>query len=66
MKKTYYIIYKVATALLLLFALGLTALPASGQNRERQYDADHPLTIIGDWDKPPYEFLNDQGVPTGR
>ena len=65
MKKTYYIIYKVATALLLLFALGLTALPASGQNRGRQYDADHPLTIIGDWDKPPYEFLNDQGVPAG-
>jgi len=29
------------------------------------YDKSHPLIIVCDWDKPPYEFLNDKGFPAG-
>lgn len=32
---------------------------------ERVYDADHPLVIVGDWDKPPYEFQDEKGQPAG-
>lgn len=30
-----------------------------------KYDKSHPLIIVCDWDKPPYEFLDDQGEPAG-
>ena len=26
---------------------------------------NRPIIITGDWDKPPYEFYNDQGAPSG-
>ena len=29
------------------------------------YDRSKPLRIVGDWDKPPFEFLNDKGEPAG-
>ena len=29
------------------------------------YNADHPVTVVCDWDKPPYEFMNGQGQPAG-
>lgn len=38
---------------------------ASGHSLGERYHAGHPLTIVCDWDKPPYEFLNDQGKPAG-
>ncbi len=31
----------------------------------REYTEDHPLTIVSDWEFPPYEFLNDRGEPDG-
>ena len=65
MKKTYNIINKVATTVFLLLGLALASQPAVGQSWTDRYNADHPLTIVGDWDKPPYEFLNDQGMPAG-
>lgn len=30
-----------------------------------RYTANRPVTIICDWDKPPYEFMNDKGQPAG-
>lgn len=30
-----------------------------------KYNQEHPLIIVCDWDKPPYEFLDDQGEPAG-
>ena len=29
------------------------------------YTKDHPLVIVCDWDKAPYEFLDDHGHPSG-
>ncbi|MBR1668626.1 MAG: transporter substrate-binding domain-containing protein [Bacteroidaceae bacterium] len=43
--------------LLLLFPMALHA--------QQNYTTQHPIIITGDWDKPPYEFYNDQGVPAG-
>lgn len=33
--------------------------------QKRVYDEKHPVIIAGDWDKPPYEYQNDQGEPAG-
>ena len=43
----------------------LAAVPATAQSLESRYNADHPVTIVCDWDKPPYEFLDDKGQPAG-
>ncbi len=51
--------------LLILLTLCLQATTAMSQNLADKYNAEHPLIIVGDWDKPPYEFLNDQGQPAG-
>lgn len=32
---------------------------------QRKYDAAHPVVIVGDWDKPPYEFQDEKGEPAG-
>ena len=39
-------------------------LPANAQ-LSREYTADRPLTIVSDWEFPPYEFRNDRGEPDG-
>ena len=31
----------------------------------KSYDAEHPVVIVCDWDFPPYEFRNDDGLPDG-
>ena len=31
----------------------------------REYTEDRPLTIVSDWEFPPYEFRNDRGEPDG-
>lgn len=48
----------------MLLLLAVVPLTANGQLNEK-YNREHPLTIVCDWDKPPYEFLDDQGVPAG-
>ena len=35
------------------------------QSLSGKYNAQRPIIVVGDWDKPPYEFLNDKGQPTG-
>ena len=52
-----HLLYKVA---LLLLPLTATAHPLT-----ERYTKEHPVVIVGDWDKPPYEFLNDKGQPAG-
>ncbi len=47
--------------LLLMMMLPMTA-SAELNNR---YTEKNPVTIVCDWDKPPYEFLDDEGKPAG-
>ena len=42
-----------------------TGLRISAQQLSDKYTAEHPVVIVCDWDKPPYEFLNDKGMPAG-
>ena len=51
----------VSLCLLLFLPLYAVAQP----QLNKRYDVNHPVVIIGDWDKPPYEFLNDNGEPAG-
>ena len=39
--------------------------PRQKAQYQRRYDAAHPVIIVGDWDKPPYEFQDDTGKPAG-
>jgi len=56
-----------ATVLRILMAF-LILIPAttvlSGTLTTR-YTKERPVIVICDWDKPPYEFLNDKGQPSG-
>ena len=47
--------------LLSLFA----ALPVGAQQLTDRYNSRRPVVIACDWDKPPYEFLDDKGNPAG-
>ncbi len=51
-----------AAVLALLCCLTVVSAASELSNK---YNAQHPLIIVGDWDKPPYEFLNDNGEPAG-
>ena len=54
---------KIRHIILCLFTL--LSLSISAQELTEKYNQDHPVTVVCDWDKPPYEFLNDQGEPDG-
>lgn len=43
----------------------LVASSLSAQDWSEKYTAQKPLVVVGDWDKPPYEFQNDQSQPAG-
>ena len=47
----------------LITCLSLTA--AVAQSLSEKYTKERPVVVVCDWDKPPYEFLNDKGQPTG-
>ena len=51
--------------LIIVTAIVLSVAHALAQSLSDKYNAEHPLIIVGDWDKAPYEFLNDQGQPAG-
>jgi len=42
-----------------------TFLPLSAQQLSDTYTASRPVVVVCDWDKAPYEFLNDKGQPSG-
>lgn len=49
----------------LLLFVSLQPVTISAQQLTDTYNAQRPVVIACDWDKPPYEFLNDQGQPDG-
>ena len=49
----------------MVILLCLTATAARATEWNGKYDEGRPLVIAGDWDKAPYEFLNDDGKPAG-
>ena len=52
--------------LLLIFVTLLCSLFTSfAQPLSEKYTAKRPVVMVCDWDKPPYEFLNDKGEPAG-
>ena len=51
--------------LLLTAALLMAALTAGAQPLGERYTNVRPVIIVCDWDKPPYEFLDDNGHPAG-
>lgn len=58
----------ILTVLAIFFAVGQTCADVVQKHPstyERTYDAEHPLIIVGDWDKPPYEFQDEKGQPAG-
>ena len=48
-----------------LYLLCFLPISASAQQLTEKYNAQRPVVVVCDWDKPPYEFLNDQGEPAG-
>jgi len=53
--------YILATIILLT----VCTLRTAAQNLSDQYNKEHPVVIVCDWDLPPFEFLNDNGNPAG-
>ncbi len=54
-----------ASILLTLLLLALLHVAAGAAPLSDRYNDSRPLVVVGDWDKPPYEFLNDKGQPAG-
>ena len=54
--------YNLRTALLVLSLLCYKGVSAALSSR---YSEQKPLVIACDWDAPPYEFLDDKGLPAG-
>lgn len=52
-------------AWLLSCLLSLIPINSSAQQLTDTYNRQRPVIIACDWNKAPYEFLNDQGEPTG-
>ena len=55
------------TAVTLLFMLAPWTMSqhTAAQEWKDKYTVEHPLVIVGDWDKAPFEFLNNDGEPSG-
>ena len=49
----------------LLCLLAVDAATAQDTALTERYNSKRPVTIACDWDKPPYEFLNNNGQPAG-
>jgi signal transduction histidine kinase len=50
---------------IMLTACLLTPVVVAAQSLTDRYNKKRPLVVVCDWDKAPYEFLNDQGQPAG-
>ncbi len=48
----------------ILFAVA-AILPATAQSIEDRYNKRRPVVMICDWDRPPYEYINDAGQLAG-
>ncbi|MBQ2949894.1 MAG: transporter substrate-binding domain-containing protein [Prevotella sp.] len=65
MSNRYTIIYSRLMAILLLLCSWHICPEMSAKNVLGQYTEEHPLTIIADWDFPPYDYRNNNGNPSG-
>lgn len=63
--KNYHTSYSPLRLLLMLGLCLLPMLTVKAQSWKQKYTREHPLIIVGDWDKPPYEFLDRDGHPAG-
>ena len=52
---------KILLILFTVYGLQFTV----AQSLTEKYNSSHPVTVVCDWDKPPYEFLNNEGEPSG-
>ena len=48
-----------------MLLLSATAIRSMAQQLSDTYTKQRPVVIVCDWDKAPYEFLNDKGQPSG-
>ena len=48
-----------------MLLLSATAIKSMAQQLSDTYTKQRPVVIVCDWDKAPYEFLNDKGQPSG-
>ena len=51
--------------LTIFFIFHLSLLTAYAQSLSEKYNNKRPVVVVCDWDKPPYEFLNNNGEPAG-
>ena len=51
--------------LTIFFIFHLSLLTTDAQSLSEKYNAKRPVVVVCDWDKPPYEFLNNNGEPAG-
>ena len=51
--------------LFILIAFQLSLVTSLAQSLSEKYNKDRPVVVVCDWDKPPYEFLDDKGMPSG-
>ena len=50
---------------IIMLLLSATAIRSMAQQLSDTYTKQRPVVIVCDWDKAPYEFLNDKGQPSG-
>ena len=50
---------------IMILLLSATAIRSMAQQLSDTYTKQRPVVIVCDWDKAPYEFLNDKGQPSG-
>ena len=49
----------------IILLLSATAIRSMAQQLSDKYTKQRPVIIVCDWDKAPYEFLNNKGQPSG-
>lgn len=51
--------------LFILIASQFAIASLQAQSLSERYNKERPVVVVCDWDKPPYEFLDDKGMPAG-
>ena len=51
--------------LFVVIALQSAIAPLLAQSLSEKYNKERPVVVVCDWDKPPYEFLDGNGMPAG-
>ena len=51
--------------LTILFTIHCSLFTVCAQSLTDKYNSKRPVIVVCDWDKPPYEFMNNNGEPAG-